>query len=46
MHGPVESESYEVAGASPTQLRVATVREVAGSYVGIRIVLGDPLDLF
>ena len=45
-NGTVESAPFEVAGGSATQLRLTTVPEVPGSYKGIRIVLGDALELF
>ena len=45
-NGHTESEPFDVESDDPTQLRLAAAPRVPGSYKGIRIVLGGPLQLF
>ena len=45
-NGHTESEPFDVESDDPTQLRFAAAPRVPGSYRGIRIALGGPLQLF
>ncbi len=46
VNGEVESEPFEVAGDDVTSLRFSAGPDVPGSYKGVRIALGDDLQLF